>query len=189
MIQYRWHRENFLASVGPCEDPMPPRSFDLSIMVADRKVWRGRIKDELRAWARWCALQVAHTWDAPPVVREWLREGNWRDRHGAYHCAALLADTFSRNRAWTGAEGAVEAAQLSARSVFLAPYASSASNYARLAVVGSRGMREKQRAHLRRLLLQRALPERLWGLVEGDERILCDALLELELYSTKVNSE
>ena len=38
--------------------------------------------------------------------------------------------------------------------------------------------RSAQGNHLRRLLLQRALPERRWPLIDGDEGVLCDALLE-----------
>lgn len=32
----------------------------------------------LRSFARWCAQQVQHLWDAPPVVTEWLETGDER---------------------------------------------------------------------------------------------------------------
>ena len=41
--------------------------------------------DELDGFARWCALKVAHRWDAPGVVLEWLSTGNENLRQPAHH--------------------------------------------------------------------------------------------------------
>jgi len=35
-------------------------------------ITRIECEELLRSFARWCALQVIHLWDAPPVVREWV---------------------------------------------------------------------------------------------------------------------
>jgi hypothetical protein len=36
----------------------------------------------LREFARWCALQVIHLWDAPPIVRQYLETGDAGLRYG-----------------------------------------------------------------------------------------------------------
>lgn len=50
----------------------------------------------LREFARWCALQVIHLWDAPPVVREYLETGDESKRSAAgaaaYDAAAAAAN-------------------------------------------------------------------------------------------------
>jgi hypothetical protein len=44
----------------------------------------------LREFARWCALQVIHLWDAPQIVREYLETGDESKRDAA--CAAAWAE-------------------------------------------------------------------------------------------------
>lgn len=46
---------------------------------------------ELIAWARWCALQVIHLWDAPQVVRAWLETGDEGIRDAARDAAVAGA--------------------------------------------------------------------------------------------------
>src|SRR3990172_4026176 len=48
------------------------------------------VTEELRAFARWCALQVIHLWDAPQVVREYLATGR-EDLRAAAVAAAWAA--------------------------------------------------------------------------------------------------
>lgn len=65
----------------------------------------------LRTFARWCALQVVHLWDAPEVVVEYLRTGDESLRSAARAAAwgapwrAHLAahSTVARNAAWDAA--------------------------------------------------------------------------------------
>jgi hypothetical protein len=47
----------------------------------------------LRGYARWCALRVAHLWDAPAVVREYLETGREEIREEAAAAAAEEAET------------------------------------------------------------------------------------------------
>jgi len=64
----------------------------------------------LREFARWCALQVIHLWDAPQVVREYLETGDetlreaaweaaWDAREAAWEAAAREA---AREAVWEG---------------------------------------------------------------------------------------
>ncbi len=66
----------------------------------------------LRDMARWCALQVIHLWDAPPVVREYLETGNEALRDAARDAARDDA----RSDARSDAEAAWDAAEAAARS-------------------------------------------------------------------------
>lgn len=45
----------------------------------------------LREFARWCALQVIHLWDAPAVVRQYLKTGDESLRAAARRTAASAA--------------------------------------------------------------------------------------------------
>ena len=50
---------------------------DDKLVAEKRKIlWRVDGEQALRAFARWCALQVIHLWDAPEVVIEYLITGN-----------------------------------------------------------------------------------------------------------------
>ena len=54
----------------------------------------------LREWARWCALQVIHLWDAPDVVRQYLETGDEALRAAAWTAAWAAA----WDAAWAAAE-------------------------------------------------------------------------------------
>ena len=54
----------------------------------------------LRAWARWCALQVIDKWDAPDVVREYLATGDDGKRAAARAAAWAAARAAARAAAW-----------------------------------------------------------------------------------------
>jgi hypothetical protein len=45
----------------------------------------------LRGFARWCALQVIHLWDAPDVVRQYLETGDESLRAAAWAAASAAA--------------------------------------------------------------------------------------------------
>ena len=59
--------------------------------------------DTLRAWSRWCALQVIDMWDAPDVVREYMTTGD-----EALRDAACRACASARAAAWAS-EGSARA--------------------------------------------------------------------------------
>jgi hypothetical protein len=78
-------------------------------------------KQLLQEFARWCALQVIHLWDAPDVVRQYLETGDesLRDAAWAAAGAAAWAAAGAAARAAAGdAAGAVawDAARAAARA-------------------------------------------------------------------------
>jgi len=92
-------------------------------------LWRIDTTEILKAFARRVALDVAHLWDAPEVVLEYLKTGNesLRDaaRSAAWSAAWSAAD--AADAAWSAARSAADAAARSA-----ARYAAmSAANAAR----------------------------------------------------------
>lgn len=54
----------------------------------------------LRSYARWCALSVAHLWECPPVVREYLEGGSEPLRDAARAAARAAARDAARAAAW-----------------------------------------------------------------------------------------
>ena len=63
------------------------------------------IEKELHEFSRWCALQVIHLWNAPQVVKEYLKTGDesLRDDAWAATGAATGAAAWAAVRAATGA--------------------------------------------------------------------------------------
>lgn len=52
--------------------------YDTDKLVATKRtvLWAINAAEILRAFARWCALQVIHLWDPPGIVRRWLETGD-----------------------------------------------------------------------------------------------------------------
>lgn len=46
--------------------------------------------ETLRGFSRWCALEVAHLWDMPPIVRQYLETGDETIRDAARDAAYSL---------------------------------------------------------------------------------------------------
>jgi len=100
------------------------------IVASARKVlWLADSEQELRAFARWCALQVADHLPprTDPVVRRWLESGDesirdaarsaaWSAARGAARSAAWSATEAVRSAAWSATWSAAEAAQSAAWS-------------------------------------------------------------------------
>src|SRR5690606_8167904 len=91
-------------------------------LVARRRriVRRVDLTDDLRAFARQCALDVIHLWDAPDVVRRYLETGDESLRNAAWAAAtdtmrdATTAATWdiAKAAAWdTARDAATEAAR------------------------------------------------------------------------------
>jgi len=54
----------------------------------------------LRAFARWCALSVAHLWDAPEIVRQYLETGDETIRDAASAAAWAAVRDAAWDAAW-----------------------------------------------------------------------------------------
>ena len=89
-------------------------------LVARRRriVWSLNAEDVLRAFARRVALDVAHQWDMPDVVREYLETGREElrsaARSAAESAARSAAESAARSAAWSAAWSAAESAARSA---------------------------------------------------------------------------
>ena len=74
------------------------------------------ISDTLRAFARKCALDVIHLWDAPRIVRQYLETGDESIRAAAWAAASAAAWAAARAAAWDAARAAARAAAWDAAS-------------------------------------------------------------------------
>lgn len=91
----------------------------------------------LRVWGRWCALEVAHLWDCPDIVRRYLETGDESIRAEAW--AEALAAWEPTNAAGSAVWAAYRAASGDASNAALA--ASNAASDAGLAAFDAK--REK----------------------------------------------
>jgi len=64
------------------------------------------IEKELHEFSRWCALQVIHLWNAPQVVKEYLKTGDESLRDDAWAATGAAAGDAS----WDAARDAARAA-------------------------------------------------------------------------------
>ena len=94
---------------------------DKTVARRRRILARRDLTVELRAFARQCALDVIHLWDAPPVVRRYLETGDETIRAAA-RAAAMDADwAAARDAAWVAARDAAgDAAKVAQRQRFRA---------------------------------------------------------------------
>jgi hypothetical protein len=68
----------------------------------------------LREFARECALDVIHLWDAPQIVRDYLESGDDNLRAAARAAARVAAWDAARAAAWDAARAAARAAAMAA---------------------------------------------------------------------------
>ena len=73
-------------------------------------LWRIDATDVLRAFACKCALDVAHLWDMPPIVRKYLETGDESIRAAARDAARAAARDAAWAAAWDAAWAAAWAA-------------------------------------------------------------------------------
>lgn len=71
-----------------------------------RIVQRVDLTETLREFARWCALRVAHLWDCPKIVREYLETGDESKRDAARDAAWAAARDAARDAARAAARAA-----------------------------------------------------------------------------------
>jgi hypothetical protein len=74
-------------------------------------LWRVDGDALLRDFARRCALDVAHLWDAPDVVLRYLRTGDDALRHAALEASRAAAGAAAGDAAGAAARAAARAAQ------------------------------------------------------------------------------
>ncbi len=107
---------------------------DKIVGTARTVIWMADATGALREFARWCALEVAHLWDAPPVVLEYLRTGDERLREACYTAAtrAAYADAYCAAAYAARAAYAADAADAAraARAARAAYAADAAARYA-----------------------------------------------------------
>jgi hypothetical protein len=74
------------------------------IVCRRRRVdWSMNAEPVLRAFSRRCALDVAHLWDMPEIVREYLETGNEELRAAAWNAVMDAARAAARAAAWDAA--------------------------------------------------------------------------------------
>jgi hypothetical protein len=88
------------------------------LVARTRKViWAADATEKLCEYARWCALQVVHLWEAPDVVKQYLETGDESVRDAAWDAAwaaswdaTRAATRAARAAAWDAARAATRAA-------------------------------------------------------------------------------
>jgi hypothetical protein len=68
------------------------------------------VEAQLSEFSRWCALQVIHLWDCPPIVKQYLETGDETIRAAARDAAWDAARDAARDAAWDAARDAARAA-------------------------------------------------------------------------------
>ncbi len=73
---------------------------DKSVATERTHLWLADATVTLREFARLCALDVIHLWDAPAVVRQYLETGDESIRAAALEAARTAARTAAWDAAW-----------------------------------------------------------------------------------------
>ncbi len=73
-------------------------------------LWRIDGEQILRDFARWCALQVVHLWDAPAVAKKYLETGKKELRDAAWAAAGAAAGAAAQAAARDAARDAARGA-------------------------------------------------------------------------------
>ena len=105
-------------------------SYDKSVAYTRRVGWMLDITDVLWQFARMCALDVIHLWDAPDVVVRYLKTGDETLRYAAWYAANIAwyaALYATRHAAEYAAKYAANIAWYAARDA--AQYAANAAEY------------------------------------------------------------
>jgi hypothetical protein len=89
---------------------------DKLVASARTILWRMDATDVLQAFARRCALDVIHLWDAPEVVRTYLETGDETLRAAAITAALITTYTRTAAAAYTTANAATPHAAATAHA-------------------------------------------------------------------------
>ena len=108
----------------------------------------------MRAFARRCALDVAHLWDMPPLVRAYLETGDESIMDAAWAAASDAAWAAASYAASYAARAAARAAaSYAARAAAASDAASYAASYAARATAGAAAS-DAQNAHFESMLME-----------------------------------
>ena len=83
---------------------------DKLVATKRKALWGFDATPLLKKFARLCALDVIHLWDAPDVVRKFLESGDEGLRDAAWAAARAAARDAARDAAWDAARDAARAA-------------------------------------------------------------------------------
>ena len=86
------------------------RQNDKLVCTERKALWAVNAETALRAFARRCATDVAHLWDMPQIVREYLETGDESKRAAARAAALAAAWDAALAAAWAAARAAAWAA-------------------------------------------------------------------------------
>jgi hypothetical protein len=86
------------------------RGDDKLVCTRRRALWAYDATEQLRLFARNCALNVANLWEMPAIVREYLETGKEEIRGAAGAAAWAAAWDASRAAAWAAARASARAA-------------------------------------------------------------------------------
>jgi len=121
---------------------------DKLVATRRRALWCYDATEVLRLFARQCALDVAHLWEMPDVVRQYLETGDESIRVAAWYNAKDAASDAARYAAWSATcDAASDAARYAARYAAWSVTCDAASDAASTAV------RDSQNATLESMLL------------------------------------
>ena len=84
-------------------------------------LWRTGGKEILKAFARQCALDVIHLWDAPTIVREYLTTGREDIRDAAWAAACAAPGAAASAAAYAATQNAAYAAVRAVSATVSAP--------------------------------------------------------------------
>ena len=118
-------------------------------------LWKLDVDDVLRDFARRCALDVIHLWDAPEVVVEYLKTGNEEIRDASWASHASWDASWASWASWASRASweASRASQASWASWAASWEASRASRASRSASLASRASWASQNKRLTSLVL------------------------------------
>ena len=130
-----------------CED-IRDEHDDKFVCTRRKIIKRVDMAEQLRCFARECALSVIHLWDAPDVVVQYLRTGDEKYRAAARAAAAAAAATAVAARAAAAAAAATAVADWGAA----AAAAATATAAADWGAVRATATIERQKAAFQRIV-------------------------------------
>ena len=105
----------------------------------------------LREFARWCALSVAHLWDMPAIVREYLETGDKSKREAAQAAAGAGVSAAAGAAAWSAARAAAWDSARAAAGAAAWDSARAAARAAAAMAAAAEGASATQEAKLREM--------------------------------------
>ena len=111
---------NVVTRVLCCGDILEAEDGDKLCCTERYTVAAADAEQVLRAWSRWCALEVAHLWDMPDVVRQYLETGDESIGDAARNALKDVAwdavTAVARDTAWCAVRAACSASWATAKA-------------------------------------------------------------------------